>query len=763
MSTDGYGDGIVVFATGPKEVTTVTGGHIAGGVIEVDTDHSVVSGVDVTGAFADVTLGGTGDYVQNCLFTGINPNAEIGHPGAVTDNGSGNVVRFNTFSWTGFGGAAIDDSVATANTDVEGNIFDCPEVVLLNYDAGTPALTSDRNLLLPSATFVFGAADPQGLTLAQWQGAGFDAHSVAAPAQFNAAAGGDYTLFGTSPAIDLYTAVPSQSPVPITTDFNGDPRPYGGGYDAGAFERQSPLIPIVGTLSVANATLPPVSANTTTDATFTVTLSAPQAAATTVQYATADGTAAAGKDYTAATGTVTFAPGQTTELVRVAVTPTVDDVGTTFTLHLTDPTVGIALGVPVATATIPAAPTRSTAADKTHPQLVTDGSAQPVVVRVAGPGDAVILQTGVGNGIVELYVFNTTLASTVTVQTEATERTTIGTIELASPLGRLVAPTTALTGDLTALADVRGITLDDLTGPADVRLRGTKVATTLSFGAVSDASLTAAAPIAALSAATWSATDLGTVTAPSIGALRVPGSFGPDLTLTATGPNDLSTAVLGNVTGGTWTAAGGVGSVAARSTAAAWTAALGAVRSLATTGNASGVLTAASIDSWRVGGDLSGATVTLTGPAGKGYDLSSLTVAGTVTGSTVRSAGSVNAVTVGAMSASTLYLGVTPAVTGLPTAAADFTSTTDRLNAFTVTGARGTTAGLTGSNVAAAAVGHVRVTGLHTANAGTPFGFAAESLALYTDLEPGKKPVVWTPHAGTATLPADGDFKVSLV
>src|SRR3954470_3224416 len=45
---------------------------------------------------------------------------------------------------------------------------------------------------------------------------------------------------------------------------------------------------------------------------FDVTLSAPSGRTTTVDYATADGTAAAPGDYTAKTGTVTFAPGETT-------------------------------------------------------------------------------------------------------------------------------------------------------------------------------------------------------------------------------------------------------------------------------------------------------------------------------------------------------------------------------------------------------------------------------------------------------------------
>ena len=55
---------------------------------------------------------------------------------------------------------------------------------------------------------------------------------------------------------------------------------------------------------------------------FTVSLDQPSANPITVDYATANNTAAAPGDYTAATGTVTFAPGDTSETVTVQ---TIDD------------------------------------------------------------------------------------------------------------------------------------------------------------------------------------------------------------------------------------------------------------------------------------------------------------------------------------------------------------------------------------------------------------------------------------------------------
>jgi hypothetical protein len=76
-------------------------------------------------------------------------------------------------------------------------------------------------------------------------------------------------------------------------------------------------------------------------AAFTVSLAWPSAGTTTVSYATADGTALAGTHYTATSGTLTFAPGETSQGILVS---TVDD-GTadrtrSFTVSLSNPTGG---------------------------------------------------------------------------------------------------------------------------------------------------------------------------------------------------------------------------------------------------------------------------------------------------------------------------------------------------------------------------------------------------------------------------------------
>ncbi|MEO8035406.1 MAG: IPTL-CTERM sorting domain-containing protein, partial [Acidobacteriota bacterium] len=71
---------------------------------------------------------------------------------------------------------------------------------------------------------------------------------------------------------------------------------------------------------------------------FTVTLAGSTAQTVTVNYATANGTAVAGSDYTSTSGTLTFAPGTTTQTVAVPVTgDTTVESDETFTVNLSAP------------------------------------------------------------------------------------------------------------------------------------------------------------------------------------------------------------------------------------------------------------------------------------------------------------------------------------------------------------------------------------------------------------------------------------------
>ncbi len=125
--------------------------------------------------------------------------------------------------------------------------------------------------------------------------------------------------------------------------------------DAGAFVFRQ------GTYEVEVSEGPPIwvfdamaseSSSTDIEMLFRVRLQRVSSEPVTVDYATADGTAKAGEDYTATSGTLTFAPGEIEKTVAVTIIyDTVDDRGERFTLVLSNPSGG-ALGDPEATGTI---------------------------------------------------------------------------------------------------------------------------------------------------------------------------------------------------------------------------------------------------------------------------------------------------------------------------------------------------------------------------------------------------------------------------
>ena len=84
-----------------------------------------------------------------------------------------------------------------------------------------------------------------------------------------------------------------------------------------------------------------------------VSLDAPSSTAVSVNYATADGTALAGNDYFALSGTVTFAPGQTARTILLATNEqAVLDGNDSFSVQLSNPTGGATIGTGAATVTI---------------------------------------------------------------------------------------------------------------------------------------------------------------------------------------------------------------------------------------------------------------------------------------------------------------------------------------------------------------------------------------------------------------------------
>src|SRR5262249_52907093 len=109
---------------------------------------------------------------------------------------------------------------------------------------------------------------------------------------------------------------------------------------------------VVVTASIANVTVTEGNSGAT-PAIFTVSLSQASPETVTMNYATADGTATiAGFDYAAASGPLTFTPGQTSKTITVNVTgDTKPEFNETFAVNLSNVTNAIA-SAPQATGTI---------------------------------------------------------------------------------------------------------------------------------------------------------------------------------------------------------------------------------------------------------------------------------------------------------------------------------------------------------------------------------------------------------------------------
>jgi hypothetical protein len=91
-------------------------------------------------------------------------------------------------------------------------------------------------------------------------------------------------------------------------------------------------------ISIDDVSMTEGDAGETVDAAFTVTLSNPSSNAVRVDYATANATATEGNDYNLSSGTLTFAPGETSKSITVQVNgDTLDEVDETFFVNLSNP------------------------------------------------------------------------------------------------------------------------------------------------------------------------------------------------------------------------------------------------------------------------------------------------------------------------------------------------------------------------------------------------------------------------------------------
>ena len=556
-------------------------------------------------------------------------------------------------------------------------------------------------------------------------------------------------------------------------------------------------------LSVADASGVEDPSGTST-LTFTVTLSAASTRAVTVDYATADGTAVAGQEYDAATGTITIPAGQTTATVPVTILAVGGfEPDETFTLNLSDPT-DATLATPTATGTIlnddtasatlsvaSATVTVGTAGTATLPFTVTLSAAQ---------ASAVTVDYATANGTATAGTDYTATAGTLTIaagQTTGTidvpvagpavtaESSKTLTVTLSSPTGAALATTTA-TGTIVD-DDIAGTTLPSVS-VAPAAVTASSSATTLLAYTVTLSSAATSAVTVTYATANGTATA-GTDYAAVVGVLTIPAgsttgtvdvtvdaetsataATAKTLTLTLTSPDGATlgtaaaTGTINIPAAGTATTLPTVGvaatSVTASSTATTtlvFTVSLSAAQTSAAT-----VRYATSNGTATAGTDYVAAAGTLTIAAGQ----TTATVSVTVDAEASAAAAATKTLTLTLSAPTNATLGAAAATGTINIAAAGSTgtgSTTDLADNLSQTPDSYETA--TGNNWLAASfttTSAVSVTGVTLPLAMTTSG--AVTLSIYTDggLEPGTLVGTLASPSSFSATSADATFTGSV-
>ncbi|MBX7103993.1 MAG: hypothetical protein K1X57_07920 [Gemmataceae bacterium] len=115
------------------------------------------------------------------------------------------------------------------------------------------------------------------------------------------------------------------------------------GMDGTSYGMEDGILFALGRTPGLSISSPTVAANGTS-AVFTVSLDFPRTAPITVNYATADGTAVAGTNYTTMSGMLTFAPGQKSQTITVPIVPgSVTAASANFAINLNNPSNAVVL------------------------------------------------------------------------------------------------------------------------------------------------------------------------------------------------------------------------------------------------------------------------------------------------------------------------------------------------------------------------------------------------------------------------------------
>ncbi|MBS9391304.1 MAG: hypothetical protein HEQ33_21370 [Dolichospermum sp. WA123] len=257
--------------------------------------NSTVSGNQASGAGGIEARGGVVNVVNSTITQNINTSSYGGGGGIYTSNYNGVTVNLKN--------SIVAGNIGTS-PDIEGKVNGNNNNLIGNLSGASGTIGTGTDIV---------NVNPQ-LGLLQDNGNGIFTHALlsGSPA-INA---GNNALVLTD-VFDLDNDGNNSETIPFDNRGSGYTRISGGTVDIGAFEFQpAPNL----SLSINDVTLTEGNSGTK-NATFTVTLSGETFQPVTVNYATANGTATAGSDYTATTGTLIFNvnPGETSKQITVPI------------------------------------------------------------------------------------------------------------------------------------------------------------------------------------------------------------------------------------------------------------------------------------------------------------------------------------------------------------------------------------------------------------------------------------------------------------
>ena len=284
----------------------------------------------------------------------------------------------------------------------------------------------------------------------------------------------------------------------------------------------------------------------------------------TVQYATSDGTAIAGRDYQPESGTLTFIPGRIEQTVYVPVYQqfiAAQDRSLSFTLSNSTSTV--LLVDPVATGTIHYVSLAAIPFSESQRAIYNDSLNQRVTVSMKGLGNGNVVFLGsdsTATNAYEILVDNTNADSSVTVSVAHGQQTSLSNLVISSSIGAVNAKTTNIVAAVNT-AGITSLNLGYLAG-GTVTIGGATSgqSVALNFNRVLNGTITSAIAIKSLTAAAYVNTTGHPIfiSAPSVGTVKVKGTFGGTISTST-----IQSLSAGQIDGGAILASNSIGTVTA--------------------------------------------------------------------------------------------------------------------------------------------------------------------------------------------------------